>query len=600
MNLGASVTSDGVRYRVWAPKAHDMSVDVEAAGGGRVVPLEATEGGYFEGLDADGRAGDAYGFRIGGGSLLPDPASRGQRDDVHGRSLVVDPATYSWADADWKRPRFRDLVIYELHVGTFTAEGTYRSAIEKLAGLRELGVTAIEIMPVADFPGQRNWGYDGVLIYAPAQTYGSPDDLRALVDVAHAVGLAVILDVVYNHFGPDGNYLSAYGAGYFSKQHPTPWGDGFNFDGPESGPVREFFLGNPGYWMDEFHIDGFRFDATHEIQDSSQTHILAEMTASVHERGGYAIAEDPRNDVHLLDRKSGLGFDAVWADDFHHAARVSQTGDQHSYFADFSGSLGEVVRCLGHGWLYSGQLTRVQKVPRGTDSRSVPPEGFVHCLSNHDQTGNRAMGERIGALISPEAYRALSVVLCLNPCTPMLFMDQEWGAGSPFLFFCDHNPTLGRAVTEGRRREFSAFPEFSDPEKRRQIPDPQAIETFVRSKLNWEEIEADGPAALRRLYATCLSLRAEHAAFRPEGRMGWEARETNGAGVVWFEEAEGEFLLIFRLQGQGDVVPVEAGYELVLSSEEARFGGSGQSAWSADGGFGVGQAAEAVVLRRAR
>lgn len=598
MYVGAAWGPDGVKYRVWAPKAHTINVEIEPFGGGaRSVQLEAAGKGYFEGFDPLGKAGDAYGFSLGG-PVFPDPASRAQAGDVHGKSLVINPKAFPWTDSGWKRPSFRDLVIYELHVGTFTEEGTFRSAIERLRDLRDLGVTAIELMPIADFPGGRNWGYDGVLIYAPARAYGLPDDLRALVDAAHREGIAVLLDVVYNHLGPDGNYLGAYASQYFCRRHHTPWGDGFNFDDEGHEAVREFFLRNPIYWMEEFHIDGFRFDATHEIADDSATHILAEMTAAVHKRGGYAIAEDCRNDVYVLDREMGLGFDGVWADDFHHTARVSQTGETHAYFQDFRGTLPEVIDCLGHGWLYRGQPSHFLGLARGTEGKGLPPSSFVHCLSNHDQTGNRALGERIGALVHPAAYRTLSVVLCLTPYTPMLFMGQEWGASSPFLFFCDHKEELGRAVTAGRRKEFAHFPEFSDPGRQAQIPDPQATETFLRSKLRWEERDLPAQSGLLALYRECLNLRKAEDLFRPESRSHWEASADGGMGILRFKGEAKEFLLLFCLRSGETANHPGGDYEVVLSSEDSRFGGSGGSAWGGGGGQLRFPVQEAILLRK--
>lgn len=574
---GAELTEHGVQYCVWAPGIPLITVDVEPAGKAepRHITLQQGEDGYHQGVDADGRAGDAYSFRLPDDRLLPDPNSRGQRDGVHGRSLVIDPKAYAWHDMEWIRPPFRDLIIYELHVGAFTPEGTFNAAREKLPHLAELGVNAIEIMPIADFPGQRNWGYDGVLIYAPARCYGSPDDLRALVDAAHGMGIAVLLDVVYNHFGPDGNYLSAYSPYYFCKNHFTPWGDGFNFDASQCEPVRRFFLGNPTYWMEEFHIDGFRFDATHEIRDDSGPHILAEMTASIHARGGYVVAEDARNDARVIS-PAGLGFDAVWADDFHHAVRVSQTGERFSYFLDFAGTAEEVADALRHGWIYRGQPSPFQKKIRGTECRQMPPQRFIHCLSNHDQTGNRALGERLHHLVTPQAWRALSVLLCLTPYTPMLFMGQEWSASSPFLFFTDHHAELGRKITLGRRREFAHFPGFSDT---RRVPDPQAEETFLKSRLNWQELHESTHAGILALYRECLKLRRENKVFRPEDRQSWNVSlAVPGKEVLLLTNAE--FSLLINLHAKA-AVPWAAKSEMVLSSEEARFGGCGTSSWDA-------------------
>jgi maltooligosyltrehalose trehalohydrolase len=575
MRLGANVESSGVTYRIWAPDHDKIRVEVDRRDGNHEsLAMKKEADGYHLSHDPKGAAGDRYGYRLPSGQVFPDPASRAQDGDVHGRSLVVDPRNYTWKDAAWQRPAYRDLVVYELHIGAFTPEGTFRAAIEKLPHLVELGVNAIELMPIGDFPGRRNWGYDGVLIYAPAHCYGSPDDLRALVDAAHAAGLAVLLDVVYNHFGPDGNYLAAYCGHFYCKRHHTPWGEGFNFDGKDSKAVREFFLGNPEYWMDEFHIDGFRFDATHEIKDDSASHILKELAAVVHDRGGYAIAEDARNEAAMIDPVV-YGFDGVWADDFHHTLRVSQTGESYSYFGDFSGTLDEIFTTLGKGWFYSGQLAKNYGGPRGTDGSLLPPEKFVCSISNHDQTGNRALGERINHLVSPASYRALSALLCLSPFTPMLFMGQEWNTSTPFLFFSDHNDDLGRKITEGRKKEFAAFPEFAGG-KTRQVPDPQAITTFESSKLNWEEVSETAHLQCLRLYRECLSLRKRTDALRPTGRDTWTVVVWGKVIAIVFEVSPKErYVLIFNVSGANEVqLPEENQWQIVLSSDFERFGGS--------------------------
>lgn len=593
MNPGAEIQEGGVAYGVWAPGALWVEARVEPVSGGapRQVRLRKDAAGYHQAVDPAGRPGDAYGFCLEGGPALPDPWSRAQRDGVHGLSLVVDARTYHWNDAAWARPPFRDLVLYEMHIGTFTREGTFRAAQERLGHLAALGISAIELMPVADFPGAQNWGYDGVLIYAPARCYGTPDDLRALVDAAHARGIAVILDVVYNHFGPDGNYLAQFSPDYFSGRHRTPWGDGFNF---EAEHVRRFFLENPAYWMEEFHIDGFRFDATHEIRDDTQPHLLAEMTARIHERGGYAMAEDSRNEARVISR-DGLGFDAVWADDFHHAARVGQTGEGFSYLQDFSGTVEEVADILRNGWLYRGQPSRFRGQPRGTSCQHLPPSRFIHCLSNHDQTGNRALGERLHHLISPQAYRALSMLLCLTPYTPLLFMGQEWAASAPFLFFTDHKEDLGRQITRGRRKEFSSFPEFSDPSR---IPDPQDTQTFRDSKLNWGEIREPAHGQVLRLYSECLRLRRKRRVFRPDDRMSWSA-DPAGPNASAVRLANEEYALFANLGGPGAVV-LPGDWELVLSSEEVRFGGPGATARSEADGTLHFPGPEALLFRSLR
>jgi maltooligosyltrehalose trehalohydrolase len=587
---GAEITTDGVRYCLWAPEHRRVEVLVAPSGDAaraRNLAMQPAPGGYHHVTDHEGRAGDRYRFRLGKGGEFPDPASHAQAETVHGPSVVVDPREFRWSDSQWRRPPFRDLVIYELHVGTFTREGTFRSAIEKLPHLKQLGVTAIELMPIGDFPGRWGWGYDGVLIYAPARAYGSPDDLRALVDAAHTYGLAVILDVVYNHFGPDGNYLAQYSRAYFNEEHHTPWGAALNFDAEGSFEVRDFFIANPVYWMEQFHIDGFRFDATHAIIDNSRPHILADLASVIHARGGYAIAEDSRNESRVLEsaQDGGYGFDGVWADDFHHIIQVAQTGVREGYFKDFHGTVEEAVEVLQHGWLYRGQPTSASKRKRGTECRHLPPSKFVHCISNHDQSGNRAFGERPGQLMPPEAYRAVSMLLCLTPYTPMIFMGQEWSASTPFLYFSDHHAELGALITEGRRREFADFSAFKDSAAREQIPDPQNDETFWKSKLNWEEISREDHAGVLALYAACLQMRRECGAFRPTSRASWAAAALSfGAGALQFRGDEYDYLLVFNLSGahggtlQAEGLPMTGSpvaWELLLSSEEKRFGGSG-------------------------
>lgn len=572
---GAHSGVTGVDYCVWAPEAGNVEVCIESRRHPttRLIALAPMADGHHHAKDPDGAPGDAYRFRVDGGNWLPDPASRAQVDDVHGHSMVVDPASFAWTDSSWRRPRFRDLVIYELHIGSFSRGGTFLDAIPHLEHLKALGITAIELMPIADFPGTRNWGYDGVLIYAPARAYGRPDDLRALVDAAHSLGIAVILDVVYNHLGPDGNYLASYHPGYFHKGHHTPWGDGFNLDGPDCGPVRRFFRENPGYWMDEFHVDGFRFDATHEIRDDSRIHILEEIAEAVHAKGGYAIAEDPRNLARIItEHPHGWGFDAVWADDFHHTVRVAFTRESHSYFAGFKGTLAEIFETVLNGWYYSGQHLPPSGKLRGTEGGHLPPDRFVHCISNHDQTGNCAFGERLHELIPAAAYRSVSALLCLSPHTPLLFMGQEWGATSPFLYFTDHAKDLGRKVTEGRRKEFAEFPEFSDPESRQRIPDPQALETFAISRLDWEELTSSEHRQILDLYRACLALRNSDTAFRPETRAGWSLEKCGPSTMLL--TLENGFGVIFHLWGGGQMqLPDGGAYSFLLSSEDEAFGG---------------------------
>jgi maltooligosyltrehalose trehalohydrolase len=603
MIFGAEAKPDGVEYRAWSPEHDTIAVEIFVGSNGanpKRLPMDRDANGCHVARHPEGKPGDRYRFVLPDGKTVADPGSRYQRESVHEFSVVIDPSAYRWNDRAWQRPRFRDLVIYELHIGTFTPQGTFRAAIEKLPHLRDLHVNAIEIMPVGDFPGRWNWGYDGVLIYAPSRAYGTPDDLRALVDAAHQQGIAVILDVVYNHFGPDGNFLGAFSKTFFTEKHHTPWGSAFNFDGEHCEPVREFFIKNPIYWMEEFHIDGFRLDATHEITDDSQRHLFQEITGGIHARGGYAIAEDFRNEAQMLadEGAGGYGFDAIWADDFHHVARVGQTQMREGYYADFSGTLEELIDTLSHGWLYRGQPSCVLKSARGTECAHLPPSSFIHCLSNHDQVGNRAFGERLHHVISADAYRALSMLLCLSPYTPMLFMGQEWGATSPFLYFCDHNEELGPLITEGRRREFSCFSGFKDHAALEKIPDPQAESTFLQSKLKWAEVTEPGHAETMALYAECLRLRETVAAFRPESRDSWEVTRLNGAGAIRYRMSGDEYLLIFAPQGCGSSnLPGNGSWKGIFESNGTRFGGDGGEFFDEDSQTVVFNKAGAVLLK---
>jgi maltooligosyltrehalose trehalohydrolase len=581
---GARVTADGVDYCVWAPDHRTLSVRVErqGSGGSETFGLEHRDDGYFIGRDEYGRAGDRYWFVTADGLARPDPASRFQPDGVHGPSECIDPHGYVWR-TPLRRQGWQGGAIYELHVGTFTADGTFRSAMERLDHLRDLGVAAIELMPVADFPGRWNWGYDGVALYAPAHVYGRPDDLRALVDAAHERGLAVILDVVYNHFGPDGNCLPHYGAEYFHPTRLTPWGKAFNFDGARSRPVRDFFVGNAIYWLEEFRIDGLRLDAVHAIEDQSPRHLTAEIAAAVHARGGFVIAEDERNLASPLRGSEETRIDAVWADDFHHEMRVALTGARDSYFSSYAGTPAALAQTLREGWFYTGQPFPFQDGrPRGESAADLPPSAFVHCLENHDQIGNRALGERLEQLVSPAAFRAASALLCFSPFAPLLFMGQEWAASTPFLYFTDHEGALGREVTAGRRREFAGRWTEAD-----NVPDPQSEETFFASKLRWRELEQRSHAAIFALYQECLRQRKTWLDRETAARGHWEAGTLERALVLRYRRKDGNDRLVVsvlhgptRLALADDPLtrpPGHAAWRLAFDSDSARYGASGSA-----------------------
>lgn len=496
MPFGAELHDDGrVRFRLWAPSAKQVDVCLQTGVDAETILALADEGGGWYGLLTDAaRVGTRYRFRIDGETRVPDPASRFQPDDVHGPSEVIDPQNFVWSDGDWRGRPWHEAVIYELHVGSATPEGNYRGLIAHLDEWRELGVTAMELMPLADFPGARNWGYDGVLPFAPDSRYGRPEELKEFIAAAHARGLMVFLDVVYNHFGPEGNYLHRYAQAFFTERHHTPWGAAINFDGADSRAVRDFFINNALYWLEEYHFDGLRLDAVHAIRDDSQPTILTEIAEAVARGPGaqrtvHLVLENDDNAAHYLAAGSAdrSRYTAQWNDDIHHALHVLVSGEQGGYYADYSDRpMAHLGRCLTQGFAYQGEPSVYRDgAARGEDSRALPLTAFVSFLQNHDQVGNRARGERISAIASTEAVRAATEVLLLAPAPPLLFMGQEWAAPQPFLFFCDFGAELADAVTQGRRKEFSRFPEFRDAQARERIPDPNAPQTFSDSCLDW-------------------------------------------------------------------------------------------------------------------
>jgi maltooligosyltrehalose trehalohydrolase len=510
-DLGPCLHEAGVTYRVWALGHRKAAAHVQKSNGEKYsIHLEpAKESGYFFGIDSKGAAGDLYKISLDGAEPIPDLVSHYQPQGVFGPSMVVDAQAYSWQATKWKRPAWNGQVVYECHLGTFTPEGTFRSAIGKLDYLVSLGITALEIMPVADWAGERNWGYDGVMLFAPAHAYGSPDDFRALIDACHLHGLAVILDIVFNHLGPEGNFSHQYSHFYFHEGKDNPWGKNFNLDGPNSEPVRSLLRQNARYWLEEFRLDGFRMDATHMVHDPSPVHLLSEVAAIVHDHGGFIIAEDDRNARLILDppEKQGWHFTSVWSDDFHHSMRVSQTGEQQYFLSMFRGSPDEIALILQRGWLYSGQHCTFYQGPRGTSADDFPPQSFVFCISNHDQVGNRVDGQRFHESIQPSAYRALSLFLCLVPYTPLIFMGQEWGASAPFHYFTNMSDELGVKITEGRRRGFLETGFVTDPAELETLMSPQSEKAFLESKLDWQEVQNGNHKKLLELYRSGLKLR---------------------------------------------------------------------------------------------
>ena len=544
-------------------------------------PLEA---GWHE-LVTEATAGTQYQFKVENNLLVPDPASRFQPSGVHGVSEVIDPKAYEWNDSGWRGRPWNEAVLYELHVGTFSPEGTYADAEKKLEYLADLGVTAVELMPLASFPGRRNWGYDGVLPYAPSANYGRPDDLKYFIDAAHAKHLMVFLDVVYNHFGPEGNYLGAYAPQFFTDRHQTPWGRAINFDGPCSRTVRDFFINNALYWLEEYHFDGLRFDAVHAIADDSQPDILTEIADTVRntlgaDRHVHLVLENERNAARYL-RREGDGcarwYNAQWDDDIHHATHVLVTGETDGYYADYARNPAwHFGRCMAEGFSYQGDASEFRNGERrGEPSRDLPPTAFVSFLQNHDQIGNRAFGERIVELANrargdSRAVKVAMTALLLAPSPPLLFMGEEFAAASPFLFFCDFGPELAAKVTEGRRSEFSRFEQFNSPQALAKIPDPNSEETFFKSKLDWDSVAKAPHCDWLTFYREVLTCRHEKIVPLIKAAVPGAARFTvisPGAVDVLWPLADGRSLrLIANLGLDAVMVEIQPEEELIYTT----------------------------------
>jgi maltooligosyltrehalose trehalohydrolase len=526
MPFGCALTPRGARFRLWAPSCANVQLELTLPGDARATRHAMRCADGWHGIDLpQACAGASYRFvvqtRDAQELAVPDPASRSNPQGVHGASMIVDPNAYDWRSLEWRGQSWPDAVLYELHVGTFTQEGTFAAACARLPCLRDLGVTALQIMPLAAFPGRRNWGYDGVLQFAPAPCYGAPADLKALIDGAHALGMMVLLDVVYNHFGPEGNYLHAYCPEFFNPAHRTPWGAAINFDGAGSRTVRDFFVHNALYWIEEFRFDGLRLDAIHAMCDSSRPDIVAEIAAAIRAGPGLArqvhmVLENHANQAHYLDRdKDGkpLAATAQWDDDLHHVLHVLISGEADGYYADYAAQPLEVLgRSLAEGFAYQGEYSRFCDGERGEPSAHLPPAAFVAFLQNHDMIGNRAFGDRIHAFADPRLIPAAYACLLLSPQVPMLFMGEEFAASTPFLYFGDFGPELAQSVANGRRQEFKRFAAFADEAAVARIPDPNAESTFIGSKLRWQERLAPPHRAQLDFIRELLALRRRYLA----------------------------------------------------------------------------------------
>lgn len=599
MQFGAEVQTDGsVRFRLWAPGATRVDLCLEQNGQESLLPMTWRSGGWFELNSQEAAVGSRYRYAIDGGQRVPDPASRFQPEDVHGPSEVIEPVAFDWGDEDWRGRPWEEAVIYELHVGSFSPEGTFAGVIGKLDHLVEVGVTAIELMPVADFPGRCNWGYDGVLPFAPDASYGRPEDLKTLVAAAHGRGLMVFLDVVYNHFGPDGNYLHAYAPDFFTDAHHTPWGAAINFDQPGSAEVRRFFIDNALYWIEEFHFDGLRLDAVHAIRDDSAWHVLDELARDVgngpgRERTLHLVLENDDNAARFLSRDPNgqpRAYTAQWNDDIHHAMHVVLTGEADGYYADYADRpVAHLGRCLTEGYAYQGDSSAHRGGQRrGESSRHLPPTAFVNFLQNHDQVGNRALGERMSVLAEAEAHRAMLAVLLLAPSPPLLFMGEEFATPQPFPFFCDFGPRLAQAVTEGRRSEFESFERFADPAARAAIPDPNDPATFELARLNWGLLEQARHQEWLAYYRELLELRRREIVPRLPGTGGnagrWTLLGERGLHAHWRLGDGSSLSLVANLGShplRSELLPPEAGRTLfTLPRPEAKMAADELPRWS--------------------
>ena len=633
-------------FRVWAPKAREVDVVLESTAGAELqfCSLTAESGGYFSGA-ADAGSGVRYRFRVNGAeNFYPDPASRFQPHGPHGSSCIVDPEKFVWSDASWPGLKLKGQIFYEMHIGTFTKEGTWRAAAEQLPELARIGITVIEMMPVAEFPGEFGWGYDGVDLFAPSHLYGTPDDLRAFIDRAHSLGLSIILDVVYNHFGPEGNYLGVYSDDYLIRGKGHEWGDLINFDGPNSGPVRDFFITNGRYWIEEFHFDGFRFDATHSIHDGSEEYIIGAVGRAAREAAGsrsiILIAENDLQEAKMVRQRcsesrlqaavgeakvllpsrvnpelqtspseAGDCLDGMWNDDFHHSAIVALTGQNTGYFSDYSGKPQEFISAAKYGFLYQGQALSWRKVLRGTPTFGIPAEAFVCFIENHDQIANTGLGDRPRFQTSPGRYRAITALLLLGPWTPLLFQGQEFGASGPFLFFADVGDVAVRdGICKGRAQLLAPFLSLTEDQTSRSLPAPDDPEAFSQCKLDFSERGKN--RNLYNLHIDLLKLRREDSRFRQQSSGGIDGAVLAPASFVlrYFSQANDDRLVLVNLGERKHLDPASEpllappsayGWETLWSSESSLYGGADDVATATPEQW-ILPAESTVVLRASR
>lgn len=582
MRIGSCYLGDGrCEFTVWAPNRQEVAVQVTSPEE-RLIPLQQVERGYWRAEVKGIQPGTLYFYRLDGADDKPDPASNFQPEDVHGPSAVMEHSTFAWNDAVWSGISLDEMIIYELHVGTFTAEGTFEAAISRLDDLCDVGINAIEIMPVAQFPGDRNWGYDGVYPFAVQTSYGGPEGLKRLVDACHQKGLAVILDVVYNHFGPEGNYMSNFGP-YFTETYRTPWGSAMNFDDAQSDGVRNFFIQNALYWFREYHMDALRLDAIHAIYDLGAKHFLAELSDAVadfsHQQGRklYLIAESDLDDVRVINPQSagGYGMDAQWSDDFHHSLHTLLTGEQDGYYEDF-GECQQLAKAFKSSFVYSWQYSAHRQRFHGSDASDRPGSQFVVFAQNHDQVGNRMLGERLSQLVGFEALKLAAGALLLSPNIPLIFMGEEYGEESPFLYFVSHSdPDLVKAVREGRAREFKAFHLAGDP------PDPEGKETFQKSKLKWEQRQEGKHKVLLDLYRQLIQLRHSVPAVKALNKQNLRVDCVEADKLLFLHRWSGESH-VFCMMNFSEVeknfnfkaTPADSRWEKLIDSSDAQWLGA--------------------------